>query len=74
MTGDRLNERIPLSDLRDRLNDIDRPILDDTLARMHLEEGTTLSGLDNPREITPAVRDAALIFKGEPMYVLWITK
>lgn len=63
-----------MSDLRERLADIDRAELDQVLGRMHLEEGTTLSGLNNPLEITPAIREAALSFKGEPMYVLWITK
>lgn len=68
------NERALLIDLRERLKDIDRAILDETLKRMHLEEGTTLSGLNNPQEITPAIRHAGLSFKGQPMYVLWITK
>jgi hypothetical protein len=70
----KFNTRVPLSDLRGRLRDIERPELDDALIRMHLEEGTTLSGLNNPQEITPEIRTAALNFKGEQMYVLWITK
>jgi hypothetical protein len=74
LTGDRLNMAVPLKDLRAKLNDIDRSTLDETLQTMHLEEGTTLSGLNNPQEVTQAIRDAELIFKGEPMYVLWITK
>jgi hypothetical protein len=74
ISGARFNTRVPLSDLRDRLQDIDRAALDQALGRMHLEEGTTLSGLNNPQEISPAIRDAALTFKGEPLYVLWITK
>jgi hypothetical protein len=74
LTGGRLNTRALLSDLRKRLRDIDRGSLDETLGRMHLEEGTTLSGLNNPQEITPAIRDGGLTFKGEPMYVLWIIK
>lgn len=73
-TGGQFNKGVPLSDLRERLADIDRVELDQVLGRMHLEEGTTLSGLNNPLEITPAIREAALSFKGEPMYVLWITK
>jgi hypothetical protein len=72
--GRALNTRVFLSDLRGKLHDIDRASLDDTLCRMHLEEGTTLSGLNNPQEITPTIRHGGLIFKGEPMYVLWITK
>jgi hypothetical protein len=74
ITDNRLNTRVLLKDLRQRLGDIERASLDEGLGRMHLEEGTTLSGLNNPQEITPAVRDAAVMFKGEPMYVIWITK
>lgn len=74
ITGGRLNTRTLLSDIRQRLKSIDRPTVDDALRRMHVEEGTTLSGLNNPQEITPAIRDAGINFKGESMYVLWITK
>jgi hypothetical protein len=74
LTGGRLNTPASLSALREKLKDIARDTLDETLRKMHLEEGTTLSGLNNPQEITQAVRDAALTYKGEPMYVLWITR
>ncbi len=74
ITDARLNIRVLLSELRKRLKDVDRASLDEALGRMHLEEGTTLSGLNNPREVTPAIREAGLMFKGEPMYALWITK
>jgi hypothetical protein len=72
--GGALNTRVFLSDLRERLRNVDRALLDDALCRMHLEEGTTLSGLNNPQEITQPIHSSAVIFKGEPMYVLWITK
>jgi hypothetical protein len=74
LTGDRFNTRALLKDIREKLKDIDRETFDKTLKRMHLEEGTTLSGLNNPQEVTHAIRDAGVTFKGEPMYVLWITK
>jgi hypothetical protein len=74
ISGDKLNARVFLSDLRSKLKDIDRGSLDEALGRIHLEEGTTLSGLNNPQEITPVIRDGGLTFKGEPMYVLWITR
>jgi hypothetical protein len=74
LTGGRLNQRVPLTDIRQRLTDLDRAAVDDALMKMHLEEGATLSGMENPREITSAIRDAGLIFKGEQMFVLWITK
>jgi hypothetical protein len=74
LTGGQFNVRVLLKDLREKLKDIKRDALDEALARMHLEEGTTLSGLNNPQEITREIRDAGLSFKGEPMYVLWITR
>jgi hypothetical protein len=74
LSSDRLNTRVLLKDIRETLRDIDRVTLDEALKRMHLEEGTTLSGLNNPQEVTQAIRDAGLSFKGESMYVLWITK
>lgn len=73
-TGGRLNQRVFLNVLRDRLGDVDRSVLDDALRKMHLEDGAHLSGTDNPPEITPAIRDANLDFKGERMFVLWITR
>ena len=73
-TGERLNQRVFLNVLRDKLGDVDRSVLDDTLRKMHLEEGSHLSGSDNPPEITDAIRDASLDFKGERMFVLWITR
>ncbi|MFZ1896261.1 MAG: hypothetical protein WAU59_19650, partial [Rhodoplanes sp.] len=44
VTGGRLNTRALLTDLREKLKHIDRATLDEALKRMHLEEGTTLSG------------------------------
>ena len=73
-TGGHLNQRVFLNVLRDGLGDVDRSALDDALRKMHLEEGSHLSGSDNPPEITDAIRDASLDFKGERMFVLWITR
>ena len=73
-TAGRLNQRVFLNVLRDELGDVDRSALDDALRKMHLEEGSHLSGSDNPPEITDAIRDASLDFKGERMFVLWITR
>jgi hypothetical protein len=74
LTGGNLNKSVLLSDLREKLKDIDRPALDAGLKRMHLEAGTSLKGLENPRDITPGIRDAEISFSGDPMHVLWITK
>ena len=74
VTGGRLNARALLCDLREKLTDIERAAVDDALGRMHLEEGATLSGLNNPLEITPAIRNGGLDFKGVAMFALWMTK
>src|SRR5262245_42502221 len=47
LTDGRFNRRALLRDLRDKLQDIERGTLDEALKRMHLEEGTTLSGWNN---------------------------
>jgi hypothetical protein len=68
------NRRALLSDLRAKLGNIDRSIIDEALEKMHFEDGTMLMTLDNPQEITPVVRAAELKLRGEPMHILWITK
>jgi hypothetical protein len=74
LTRGNLNKSVLLTGLREKLKDIDRPRLDAVLKRMHLEAGTSLMGLENPRDITSAIRDAEISFSGDPMHVLWITK
>ena len=74
VTGGSFNKRALLRDIRARLAGVNRNLLDNALERMHFEEGTMLMGLDNPREITSDVHDAMLVFRGEPMHILWIVK
>lgn len=74
VTGGQFNTRVFLSDLRPRLAAMPHELVDAALKRMHLEDGTTLMSLDNPREITAAVRDAAVTFSGVPMHLLWIVR
>jgi hypothetical protein len=74
ITGGSFNKRALLKDIRAKLVDVDRDVLDEALEKMHFENGTMLMGLDNPREITAAVQDASLVFRGEPMHILWIAK
>lgn len=74
IAGGKPNTRVFLTEIREKLSDLERSVVDEALQKMHLEEGTTLSGLDNPKEITPAIKAASLIFKGLPQYVIWITK
>jgi len=68
------NRRALLKDIRAKLADVDRDMIDQALERMHFEDGTMLMTLDNPREITAEVRAAELAVRGEPMHILWIVK
>lgn len=73
-SGGRLNERVFLSALRQHLADVGREKLDEVLRGLHARDGMHLSGSDNPRELTDENRAAVLVYKGEPMYVIWITQ
>jgi hypothetical protein len=73
-TGGRLNQRVFLNVVREKLADVDRAALDEALRALHGENGAHLSGSDNPPEITPTIRAASLDFKGETMVALWITR
>jgi hypothetical protein len=69
-----LNQRLFLSQLREKLPDVDRVALDEALRAMHGHDGMQLSGTDNPRELSPADRAAGLDYKGETMFVIWMTR
>jgi hypothetical protein len=74
VTGGSFNTRALLSDIRPRLHDIDRDVLDDALKRMQREDDASLMQLDNRAEITDADRAAALHIGSEPRHILWITR
>jgi hypothetical protein len=74
VTGNRINTRARLCDIREKLNDIDRAALDETLKRMQLEQQASLYPLDNKTEITDADRNAAIYFGVEPRHILWIER
>jgi hypothetical protein len=74
VTGGRFNTRALLSDLRRKLDDIERTTLDEALKRMQREEEASLYQLDNRIEITDADRAAAIHFGGEPRHILWIER
>jgi DNA-binding PadR family transcriptional regulator len=73
-TGHRINSRARLSDIREKLKDIDRVTLDGALKRMQNEQEASLYPLDNKAEITDADRNAAIYFGGEPRHILWIER
>jgi hypothetical protein len=66
--------RVLLSDLRDYLPKDRRADIDQALCRSHLSGKITLMRLDNPTDITPAIKDAGIDFKGEPLHIIWIEK
>lgn len=74
ITGSRLKSRALLSDLRERLQDVERGELDDALKEMQRDEVASLYQLDNRIEITDADRAAAIYFGTEPRHILWIER
>ena len=74
VAGSASSARVRLSDLRDRLADVDRSTLDAALLRLHekIDDKISLMPLEDPRQVTEAVRDAAVGFKGEALHLLWI--
>jgi len=74
VTGGSFNTRALLSDIRERLRDIGRDMLDGALKRMQREEDASLMQLDNRAEITDADNAAALYIGSEPRHILWITR
>lgn len=69
-TGGRWSERARLSAMRPLLNGIPRDTLDAKLRAMQRAKLLVLYRLDNPREIEPADRDAAISIGGEPVHIV----
>jgi hypothetical protein len=66
------NRRALLRDIRARLQDVDRAMLDEVLKRMQREGDAALMQFDNKLEITDADRAAALQIGHEQRHILWI--
>jgi hypothetical protein len=73
-TNGRFNTRALLREIRAKLPDISRAVLDAELKQMQQDEQAILYQLDNRIELTDADRDAALHFAGEPRHILWIER
>jgi DNA-binding MarR family transcriptional regulator len=63
---------VGLADLRDRLGDIDRGALDETLRRMVREVGVRIIPLANTKALLPRDREAALRIGGEDNHTIAI--
>src|SRR6266571_1169753 len=74
LTRGQYNQPVYLKDIRDLLKDVPEQQLNRALHNIHLQPGATLSGINNPQAITPAIKAGGTDFKGTPMYVLWMQK
>jgi hypothetical protein len=74
VTGGSFNRRALLRDVRMRLGDIARQVLDATLIQMQTDDDAALLPLDNRAEITHADRDAAIQIGAEQRHILWIVR
>jgi hypothetical protein len=69
-----LDRRILLRDLRPKLADIDRDLVDAALMRMLRDDEVSLMRLDYRPEVTEEDHDAALMIGSEPRHIIWILK
>lgn len=73
LAGGRWNVRVKLAALRAELSDVPRDQLDDALLAMEREDAMVLYPLDNPQEIRPEDREAALSNSaGFPRHILYM--
>ena len=74
LTGGRLKTRCLLRDLRNRLRDVSREILDSAIRKMVSTGEAVLFRLDNRLEITPADIESSILSGGEQQHILWIDR
>ena len=73
-TGGELNRQLRLAELRAALPAISRPELDAALQAIERAGGAGLLPLDDPTEIRPEDRAAALLVGGRPRHLLWLKR
>jgi hypothetical protein len=74
VTGQAVNRRARLSDIRSALADIPRADQDQALREMMRAGGAGLLPLDDPTEITDAEHEAALMVGDQPRHILWLDR
>ena len=67
-------KRVRLSQLRDRLADVRRQDLDNTILGMQGQSKLVLYALDNPSEITAQDQHAAILIGREPRHILYMPR
>lgn len=70
VTKGRWSARARLSEIRPLLDGVPRKTLDANLREMQRAKRLVLYPLDNPREIQPVDRDAAISIGGEPVHIV----
>lgn len=68
------DRRVLLRDLRPKLADIDRPLLDAALMEMLRDEEASLMQLDYRPDVSDEDHAAALQIGNEPRHIIWISK
>jgi hypothetical protein len=68
------DRRVLLRDLRPKLKDIDRKLVDATLMQMLRNEEVSLMQLDYRPDVSDADHAAALKIGNEPRHIIWISK
>lgn len=73
LTGGEWNRRVRLADLRRTLGRTPRSDLDQKLLEMQGRGGVVLYPLDDPQEIGPEDRSAALMVQGRARHIVYLT-
>jgi hypothetical protein len=68
------DRRVLLRDLRPKLNDIDRGLVDATLMQMLRDQEISLMQLDYRPDVSGEDHTAALHIGNEPRHIIWISK
>ena len=74
ISGGNWAKRVRLSQLRDKLHDVRRQDLDETIVGMQSQKKLVLYALDNPSEITDQDQHAAIMIGREPRHILYMPR
>jgi len=74
LSGGNWAKRVRLAQLREKLADVTRQELDETILGLQTQSKLVLYTLDNPNEITAQDKNAAILIGREPRHILYISR
>ena len=74
LTGGEYERRVRLADLRRALSGLSRDELDEVLLQMDQLRDIQLMMLEQPSDVTPEDREAAIFLAGHPLHILYLLR